>query len=244
MQKERNCHCHPLHVCHDQLGDCLIRHWTIQKMTLGGISAGCMIGRTHVIHSLIHSWQATRSSKRLTKKRKGQINCTVILITYSKSFQILSYLKNIWTTTRVTQKCPTNKKHQYANALWTVANSPNKFTEDKYSERFNAAQLRFSSFTRPIHSPLNAWLATAKVTKLKISPDGVSPDGGVVQSPELKSTENFLDWIGAEKDGIIALFSGTRGAEFQKIMSGLWNTTPVRDADARFHNRKCHTCMT
>ena len=103
-------------------------------------------------------------------------------------------------------KMSNKQKHQYANALWTVANSPNKFTEDKYSERFNAAQLRFSSFTRPIHSPLNAWLATAKVTKLKISPDGASPngvlpdgaspDGGVVQSPELKSTETF--WTGSE----------------------------------------------
>jgi hypothetical protein len=82
----------------------------------------------------------------------------------------------------------------YANALWTVANNPNKFTENKYYERVNAARLRFQSFTRPIQSPLNAWLATAKVTKLKISPDGASPngvspggaspDGGVVQSPE------------------------------------------------------------
>ena len=209
-----------------------------------------MHDRSDTRHSFTHPFMTSNEElKTSNKEKKGPDQLYSYPDNLFQKFSNLVILEKYLDDNKGYTKMSNKQKHQYANALWTVANSPNKFTEDKYSERFNAAQLRFSSFTRPIHSPLNAWLATAKVTKLKISPDGaspngvspngaspdgVSPDGGVVQSPELKSTENFLDWIGAEKDGIIALFSGTRGAEFQKIMSGLWNTTPVRDADARF----------
>jgi len=152
--------------------------------------------RSDTRHSFTHPFMTSNEElKTSNKEKKGPDQLYSYPDNLFQKFSNLVILEKYLDDNPYT-KMSNKPKHHYANALWTVANSPNKFTEDKYSERFNAAQLRFSSFTRPIHSPLNAWLATAKVTKLKISPDGVSPDGGVVQSPELKSTETF--WTGSE----------------------------------------------